>query len=385
MQFGLRVLTLKGYTERRLYTIRTGVKKTMKRLAVVIGLCGLFGNFGNPAAQAQAIDGVRVHVVPPGSVDARAYLTPEAALAVPPVDWDRARGRVAPAGPRRAEKAEPIATGDGGLPDPAAERIARRAFADAWREQPLPATEQPDGGASVDGPAGTNGVFTQYSENARALNTAYPQRAIGKIFSSGGTCSGSMVSGKNLMVTAAHCCYDRRKREFVKNMKFSPAHRSGRHPFGLFPATRMVVPNGWINVGHREFDICLVQLGRNARNQLPSRTVGWLGWMMNAGPIQLMHSLGYPGNVGGGRTMELCVAESYSGFGGTCGDSLNKGCNMTFGASGGPWIVGYKGINRVNSVVSGPACVGGTFGRTYNGGRFKSSTFGSLCREFGGC
>ena len=32
--------------------------------------------------------------------------------------------------------------------------------------------------------------------------------AIGKLFTSGGTCSASVVSGKNIIVTAAHCCWN---------------------------------------------------------------------------------------------------------------------------------------------------------------------------------
>jgi hypothetical protein len=64
-----------------------------------------------------------------------------------------------------------------------------------------------------------------------------------------------------------------------------------------------------------------------------------------------------------------------------------KGCDMTFGSSGGGWIQGYRPFEVsgwVESVVSGPSCAG-TFGKTYVGPHFSSSNLGTLCSAEGGC
>jgi hypothetical protein len=42
------------------------------------------------------------------------------------------------------------------------------------------------------------------------VGTARAQTAaIGKLFMTGGYCSASVISGKNIIVTAAHCCWNR--------------------------------------------------------------------------------------------------------------------------------------------------------------------------------
>jgi hypothetical protein len=63
------------------------------------------------------------------------------------------------------------------------------------------------------------------------------------------------------------------------------------------------------------------------------------------------------------------------------------GCDMTFGASGGPWLWRYTPNNstgnHVNSVVSGhdsTGCTGG-FGQTFNGPRFTTSNIVLLCDD----
>lgn len=103
--------------------------------------------------------------------------------------------------------------------------------------------------------------------------------------------------------------------------------------------------------------------------------------------IQEQFAFGFPGNIGGGQTLQLCTSESFSPSSG-CGGSgvLNTGCSMTFGASGGPWIRSYKSGNWVNSVVSGydnDSCTG-SFGKTFNGPRFTSGNIKTIC-DAAGC
>lgn len=67
----------------------------------------------------------------------------------------------------------------------------------------------------------TANIFTQYQETGNSNTPA----SIGKLFSNSGTCSASVVSGKNIIVTAAHCCYDRSKKDWIGGWSFAPATR----------------------------------------------------------------------------------------------------------------------------------------------------------------
>ena len=73
-------------------------------------------------------------------------------------------------------------------------------------------------------------IFTQYQE------TGNPQTpiAIGKLFLNGGYCSASVISGNNIIVTAAHCCWDRTKNNWIGGWSFAPAYNNGNAPYGVF-------------------------------------------------------------------------------------------------------------------------------------------------------
>ena len=244
-----------------------------------------------------------------------------------------------------------------------------------------------DDASNDQGTLGTKDVFSQYCENCGPLHKAWPQRTVGKLFTNSGSCTASVVSPNNVVVTAAHCCYNRSSGSWIYGWQFAPAYRDGFAPYGMFNWTRAQIVPRWISHGDRQSDVCVIKLANNSQNRPVTYYTGWLGRMWNWGTIQLHHAMGYPGNIGGGNKQELCVSESFnpsSGCGGT--SVLNTGCSMTYGASGGPWIVGYRdGVNRVNSVVSGydsSSCTG-TFGQTFNGPRFTSSNIEYVCDRIG--
>jgi len=237
-------------------------------------------------------------------------------------------------------------------------------------------------GLSAQAYAGTPDVYTQYQETGNP-NTP---RAIGKLFSNKGTCSASVISGNNIIVTAAHCCFDRSSNSWAFGWSFAPAYNNGSAPYGMFPWTQARVPTSWINNGDTASDVCLISLGNNTAGRSVTYYTGWLGRSWDWGTTQSHHSLGYPGNIGNAQTLQLCASESF-GASAACGGAavLNTGCNMTYGASGGPWIRQYRRGNYVNSVVHGyqsAACTG-TFGQTYNGPRFTSSNIVPLCTAQG--
>ena len=308
--------------------------------------------------------------------------TPEARMAVEPLDWDVTRGDgLRTRAAQEPESLDPEDLSPGaeapGMPDPNADAEAAEAFPDAWKESGVRADDAP-------GIQGTKDIFTQYS--ASQYRTHYPRRAIGKLFTNSGSCSASVISSKNVIVTAAHCCYNRSSGNWIGGFQFAPAYDSGNAPYGLFNWSSATVLNRWINVGDRKSDVCVIKLRNNSKNRPVTFYTAWLGRSWNYGTTQSLHAVGYPGNIGGGNKMELCAAESFNPSSGCGGASvLNMGCSMTYGSSGGPWLRGWRGGNWVNSVVSGydsTSCTG-SFGQTFNGPRFTSDNIVALCNSIG--
>lgn len=214
-----------------------------------------------------------------------------------------------------------------------------------------------------------------------------PWRKIGKLYftkpnGSSSYCTANLVSSKNIVATAGHCIYTRGQ-GWNRNFRFVPAERYGNAPYGTFGWSNATVPNGWINNGARRWDVGLVKLRNNRYNKSATYYVGWLGRSWNYGYTQHLHSLGYASNLST-QVTNICAAQSFfSGQEGT--DVLVKGCDMTYGASGGGWLRNYtpysNGGNQVNGVVSGPHI--GAFGTTYVGPRFSSANIVPLCNTLG--
>lgn len=220
---------------------------------------------------------------------------------------------------------------------------------------------------------------------AVAGRVAAQTAGIGKLFSSAGTCSASVISGKNIIVTAAHCCWNRSTKNWIGGWSFAPGYNNGNAPYGMFPYAQARVLNSWINNGDIPSDICVISLQNNAAGKPVTFYTGWYGRSWNYPPNQNMRSFGYPGNLGGGNTLQQCSAPS-SAQPANCGaDVLNMACNMTYGSSGGPWFKDFGNGDHVDSTVHGyinKTCTG-TFGKVFDGPRFTSNNIVPLCTDQG--
>lgn len=226
------------------------------------------------------------------------------------------------------------------------------------------------------------------------LQTRFPWRAVGKLLIATTTpnqfnssCSASVISPNNIIVTAAHCCYNRSSPVgFFKDWRFIPGAHDAQQPFSNYDWASTRVLTAWINSGGRQNDVCVIRLLSNSQGQGVSSRTGWLGRSWNQPQTEHVFTYGYPGNVEGGQRQAVCASENYP----NCGSSLVNatGCNKTFGDSGGPWIRTYRpqqggSVNFVNSVTSGVDSCTGTFGLSYNGARFTSSNIVALCNAHG--
>lgn len=359
-------------------------KRWLTRLSLMalLTLLAVAGNSQEGARGQTTTTLERKSVTAQAEREARPYHTREGRLKAKPLDWNSTIGK-----PRRMPKKPPVkgkpATSKPGTPNPKAKPEAQRLYPEDWRRETKPSGPQGrlEGTPRLLPVAGSPDVFTQYCENCLVPNTDYPMAAIGKLFLNGGFCSASVVSGNNVIATAAHCCYDRNNKRFIGGWVFAPAYDNGNTPYGVFDWTSATVLNSWIDNGDIPSDVCTIRLANDQAGHGVTFYTGWLGRSWNFDSVQEHHALGYPANLGGGNTLELCTSESFSPACGG-GDILSTGCSMTFGSSGGPWIRSYRGGNWVNSVVHGPSC-SGTFGQTFNGARFTSGNIVPVCNAAG--
>jgi V8-like Glu-specific endopeptidase len=205
---------------------------------------------------------------------------------------------------------------------------------------------------------------------------------IGKLFLNGGTCSASVISGNNIIVTAAHCCYDRSSNAWLGGWAFAPGYNNGNAPYGMFYWLDARVPTGWITNGDVPDDVCLIRMANDSAGHPLTYYTGWLGRAWNFPPNQNMHAFGYPGNIGGANNQEVCVAPSSQW---NCGSgALKMNCNQTYGSSGGPWIKDYGAGDHVNATVHGyDTQCSGPFGQVFNGPQFTSNNIAMLCTAEG--
>lgn len=328
--------------------------------------------------------------------DAKKFKTREGRLKAKPLDWNATIGKPTPRAKTKeeeeaAKKREPK-TAKGGTRNPKAKREAQRLHPEDWKaiSKPAPAHTMGMLKEGLDGrlvlAAGSPDVFTQYCESCPSVNPDAPSAAIGRLFSNAGSCTASVISGNNVIVTAAHCCYDRTSNNWIGGWSFVPAYDNGSAPFGTFDWSAATVLTSWVNNGDIPSDVCLINLQNDSAGHGVAYYTGWLGRAWDWGSDQELHSLGYPGNLGNAQTLELCTAETFSpsdSCGG--GDVLNMGCSMTYGSSGGPWVMSYRGGDWVNATVHGydsQSCTG-TFGKTFNGPRFTTGNIATLCNAAG--
>jgi V8-like Glu-specific endopeptidase len=322
----------------------------------------------------------RESVKPEAEADAKKFKTREGRLQAKPEEEEEA-----------AKKKEPKSA-KGGPRNPNAKHEAQKLHPEDWKAIKEPAPKHTMGllREGLDGKliytAGSADVFTQYCESCPSVNPDAPSAAIGRLFSNEGSCTASVISGNNVIVTAAHCCYDRSKKNWIGGWSFVPAYDNGNAPFGTFDWSAATTLTSWVNNGDIPSDVCLINLQNDSAGHGVAYYTGWLGRAWDWGSDQELHALGYPGNLGNAQTLELCTAETFSPDS-SCGGSgvLNMGCSMTYGSSGGPWVMSYRGGDWVDATVHGydsQSCTG-TFGKTFNGPRFTSGNIATLCNAAG--
>ena len=267
--------------------------------------------------------------------------------------------------------------------------MARKSFPEAWKSIGAALS---DGNAQTASPRDFSTAVYPNVRYAGNLDTSKwlsaPWNKIGKLYFNipGGQssyCTANVASGNSVIVTAAHCIYSRGL-GWNYNFVFVPADRFGTAPYGTYGWQSATVLNDWITIGARRHDVGVIRLTNEVSTGQPVvNYVGWLGRSWDWGYEQYTASNGYASNL---STQYTHICEGWSSFEAAEGaDVLAQGCDMTYGSSGGGWLIQYQPYshagNYLNSVVSGPAI--GYFGSAYVGPRFTSNNIVPVCNAIG--
>ena len=281
-------------------------------------------------------------------------------------------------------------TAPGGAARTFSEYLARQHFEEAWRQIDTVRQRDIDLVSTQGGEKdGVHQPWVRYPGNYYDFQwTAAPWNKIGKLYFTtpdGGSsyCTANVASRRSVIITAAHCLYTPGL-GFHRNFVFVPAERYGIAPYGQYGWQSAMVLDEWTLAGDRRSDVGVIKLADEATSGLPvAYYVGWLGRSWDWDYAQSTHSHGYASNLSPQFT-HICDGQSWhSDWEGA--DVLVQGCDMTYGSSGGGWLVHYTPDshegNYVNGVVSGPHI--GDFGSSYVGPRFSSANIVPLCSVAG--
>ena len=185
--------------------------------------------------------------------------------------------------------------------------------------------------------------------------TAHPNRIVGRLFftipGQPGlfSCTAAVVNTDtdSFVFTAAHCVFERGI-GFFENLNFVPGYRNQQRPFGEFPATELAVPS-FVQTGALEpFDHGSLLVAPSAGGRAVEDVVGAFGISLFGAPNRSWRAYGYPADDPfDGEGLFTCDSPTIAFDLDFNPPPIGIDCDMTGGASGGPWVI--QGTNLVGS------------------------------------
>lgn len=165
-------------------------------------------------------------------------------------------------------------------------------------------------------------------------------------------CSAGSIRSANrdVVVTAGHCVKDGTG-AWARNWVFVPGYDEGARPLGTFSARRMFVAGPWSRAADDSYDVGMValntQLGRHVNDVAGALEIGF-----GVKRGQQTHGFGYPADppYDGERLMYCAGAARPDPHSQTHDQGLR--CDLTAGASGGPWLTGFDAATGRGTVTS---------------------------------
>lgn len=248
----------------------------------------------------------------------------------------------------------------------------------AFKREELPARPQAWGTAPTNPLSGPYGPFQRWTMEGNYLGG---WRGVhGKLFfslsGSNFVCSATII-GRSTLATAGHCVSDGAG-TWATNFLFCPSYYngpSGFHPArGCWGAVSVTTSGGWFFNGSPDYDYaCIVTAttGTLIANKIGNIT-GWSGRAWNWPSEQPVITFGYPQEPPfPGNIIQQTASTEWYNWDPEAGGQVSKviGSDLTGGASGGGWFLGWRApgaevVDTDGSTITDPA---GTTGPYING------------------
>jgi V8-like Glu-specific endopeptidase len=176
-------------------------------------------------------------------------------------------------------------------------------------------------------------------------------------------CTASVVDSPhhNVLITAAHCLYAVKGKNYNRGIKFVPEYNNGQKPYGEWSAAGLFVGKRWKSGFDPNHDVGFIVLrpkdGKNIQDVLGGNRLG-----IDAGFTNLVRVTGYPG---GSVRPVTCVNWTSR----QARYQLRFTCAGFFGGtSGSPWVTDFDPLTDSGTVV-------GVIGGYQEGGKTDSVSY----------
>lgn len=184
------------------------------------------------------------------------------------------------------------------------------------------------------------------------------------------SCSGNSVTSQNgsTVITAGHCV--KYQGGWHTNWVFVPGYNNGQAPYGQWSATKTLATDQWAASENINYDVGAAVVAPLNGKTLAA-TVGAQGLQFNGGYNKAMYAFGFPAaSPYDGTKLIYCSGNSSKDF--LFSQDHSLACNMTGGASGGPWFTSFNEATGTGLQVSV-----NSFGYTFLPNRMFGPYFGN--------
>ncbi|MFJ6939042.1 trypsin-like serine peptidase [Streptomyces sp. NPDC101132] len=170
-------------------------------------------------------------------------------------------------------------------------------------------------------------------------------------------CSASAINSasKQMVATAGHCVHGGKGGKWMTNWTFVPRYNNGSRPYGTFAAKEFRTFTSWISSSNLSRDVAFVTTYKRSDGKKLVNVVGGNGLSYNYDRSNYVTIFGYPVARQNGQVMIYCQGNTSADPGTS---KVRIKCNLTGGASGGPWLRKYSSstqlgyLNGVTSTVN---------------------------------
>jgi V8-like Glu-specific endopeptidase len=228
------------------------------------------------------------------------------------------------------------------------QRMREAIAASAPKSSPTPAVTLPKSTASASLPAGVTVLSRPTGAKRLGPTGVRPDNLAttatqGRVFFHNGvtnqnaSCSGGTVNTPkgDMVVTAAHCVYA--NFSYMQDWIYVPAYYNGPTGWGTWFASNMAVTSAWRFNANPNDDFAIVNVAPASNGVSLVKTAGANGLVTDQSYNQSVVIWGYPGAYNNGLTPEYCITSTFQS-----GSLVGAPCNLSQGASGGPWLTSYN-------------------------------------------